>query len=348
MTKQSILTKEDEIIIAQSKQMNEVGLLSGKTGVCIYYYISGRIYNNQQYIKLADNLFDEIYKNMSATNIRFDNGLIGIGCAIEYLVQHGYVTGDTDEILQEIDVQVLKQLTNDDNLCNLNLTNGCAGYLCYLIFRLQNQIFNKKYDSLHKLKNELLFHLINNIEKNLIASFASINRDISFDLFASFPLIIKLLRKSYDLEIYNVKILRIIEQVLGCLDTMIPKLNINRLYLVSVLLEFSNIVKSKQLEKCINFLLYSTDYDNIVNEITEHDLSLRTGISGTKYILWNILKKLSIENNYYNKINRVYNTINNQLPPLSIDDNLLTLDVGISQGIIGMKLVNYLIEEKIK
>jgi len=347
MNNQSILTKEDELIMAQSKQLSDVGLLQGKMGICLYYYISGRMFNNQQYTKFSDSLLDEIYNKMPTSNIHFDNGLIGIGCAIEYLVQHGYVTGNTDDILQEIDVQILKQLTNDDNLRNLNLTNGCAGYLYYLISRLQNKTFDKKNNSLHKLKRELLFHLINNIEKNLLASFEFVNKDISFDLFASLPVIISLLKNAYSLDVYNDKILKIIEQILNCLETMIPTLNINRLYLVTVLLECSNIIKSKQLEKCTNFLFYSIDYEDIVNEITEHNWSLRTGITGAKLILWDLLKKLPTESNYYDKINNVYGTINNLLSSLSIDDKLATSKIGISDGIIGVKLANYLIEEKI-
>ncbi len=323
-------------------------MLYGKTGLCLFYYISSRVDGNKQYAEYADSLLEDIYEKMPTTNVRFDNGLIGIGCAIEYLVQHGYVIGNTDEILQEIDVQLLKQLVNDDNLRNLNLANGCAGYLCYLIFRLQGRTSSRKNDPFRKLLKEMVFYLINSIEKNLLLNFVSINRDVSFDLFASFPLTIKLLRKSYDLGIYNQKILRIIEQVLGCLDTMLPTLNTNRLYLVAVLLEFSNIVKSKQFEKSINFLLCSVDYDNVINEIPEYNCELQKGIAGVKYLLWDLLRKLPAESGYNSNIKNLYNAVNKQHLSLSIDDPLSIDKVGICDGVIGVKLVDYLIEGKIQ
>jgi hypothetical protein len=331
----------------QAGQLNDAGLLYGKTGICLYYYISGRVYSNQQFTKYAEGLLDEICKNLPSTNINFDFGLGGIGWAIEYLVQNKYITGNTDEILQDIDVLLLKQLTINDGLFNLNFVDGTSGYLYYLIYRLQNQSRNKKFSSLVKLNKEMFIHLINQTEKHLIAGFASINKDVSFDLFSGLPLSIILLRKAYNLGIYNEKIEKIIEQVSGCLDTMLPALNLNRLYLASVLLGFSDIVRCKQLEKCTNLLLHSTDYKDAISEAGDSNWSLRIGTVGVKSMLWYLLKNLSPKNIYYEKVLNTHNAIDTPQLIFSLNDTLTHPKIGISEGVIGVKLANYLIEGKI-
>lgn len=327
-----------------TKLIDDVGLMSGKMGICIYFYISGKISRNLEYTKLADEILDEIYDKLPINNIRFDNGLIGIGCAIEYLVQNGYVKGDTNKILQDIDIKLLKHITVENGLNNLNFSDGSTGYLCYLIFRIKGQYKNRKYDSLSKLLNEMIVGIINSIETNLHVNSLSINRDVEFDLFATLPILIKLLNMCFELNIYKEKILIIFEQLLDFMLNSLPSLHTNRLYLIAVLLDFREISNLSKIDNTISLYLSSIDYDYVENEIDMKNFGLKRGLNGLKYILWRILSKLSHDNAYHSCVNKIYNSV---VDKLLFDYSKSIENIGINNGVIGVELVDYFIEHKI-
>ena len=75
---------------------NSCSLLLSKTkGECIYEAIGG---------KLIDAIWSRI---TSATPCSFENGLLGIGWLIEYLLQHNLVDGNICEILEDVDNKLL-------------------------------------------------------------------------------------------------------------------------------------------------------------------------------------------------------------------------------------------------
>ena len=89
-----------------------------------------------------------------------ENGLSGIGLAIEFLIQNNFVEGDPDEVLEEVDNKVFKYL-NEENINSFDLTNGLTGYLVYLIARLK---VRKSPDSMaYEINKELLILVINRL-----------------------------------------------------------------------------------------------------------------------------------------------------------------------------------------
>ena len=111
------------------------GLMYGTTGLCILFYHLTQFENNSEYKNLADDLLDKVFANLNTSSVvNFEHGLVGIGWGIEYLIQNGFVEGDSDDILEVIDNKVFKVL-NEEPITAFELGNGLTGHLLYLTRR---------------------------------------------------------------------------------------------------------------------------------------------------------------------------------------------------------------------
>src|SRR5690606_26303535 len=119
---------------------------------------------NQIYEDYAGELIDEIYEEITAnTPVDFENGLAGIGWGIEFLVQNGFIEADTDEVLEEFDNRIFKELIyNTPN--DIGLLNGLTGLGAYFLKRLQNPASND--EKIPTLTNkQTLIHLIDELDR---------------------------------------------------------------------------------------------------------------------------------------------------------------------------------------
>ena len=105
------LTDEQRIVntlIMRSNNSKFIGLFDGKIGVAIaffHYYRSTRVQVYQRYAyKLLYSALNSIVRN---SDISFATGLLGIGWGVEYIIQNGFAEGDSYEICEEIDEQIM-------------------------------------------------------------------------------------------------------------------------------------------------------------------------------------------------------------------------------------------------
>lgn len=113
----------------------DLGLFHGKMGYVLFFACYGYHSKNVLYENLADELLDEIYEELhSDIPINLEDGLCGIGWGIEFLVQNGYMVGNTDEILEDIDKRIMEYDVH--RMSNLSLRHGLAGIVFYVIARL--------------------------------------------------------------------------------------------------------------------------------------------------------------------------------------------------------------------
>lgn len=114
------------------------GLMHGKMGISIYFYHLARQTQNKVYEDYAGELIDEIYEEITInTPAGFENGLAGIGWGIEYLVQNNFIEADTDEVLEEFDNRIFKELIYNTPQ-EIGLLNGIIGLGAYFLKRVQN------------------------------------------------------------------------------------------------------------------------------------------------------------------------------------------------------------------
>lgn len=122
-------------IILNAFNLNDPGLYRGKMGIILYFYIFSRYYNEQIYEDFASELLLDLFGEIN-TQIPFffDDGLCGIGWGIEFLVQHNYISGETNEILSDAD-QFIMQI-DPARLVDDKMDKGLLGLVHYVTIRL--------------------------------------------------------------------------------------------------------------------------------------------------------------------------------------------------------------------
>lgn len=146
-----------------SSFLGDLGLFHGRMGIVLFFAHYARVTQNKQYEDFAEILLDEIYEEIHwDLPINLENGLCGIGWGIEYLVQNGFMEGNTDEILADIDRKVLE--IDPLRISDLSFRRGLAGIIFYVIARLNanretsNLPFDQEYlDSLQKALEDIKF-----------------------------------------------------------------------------------------------------------------------------------------------------------------------------------------------
>ncbi len=115
---------------------NNYGLHHGKMGLVMAYFMLSSTLNQDIYAAKAENLIGELTEAIgSITDLTFENGLSGIGYGIEWIVQHGFIDADTDEILADLDDQMYRQ-TLYSRSENLSLSNGTISKAMYFYKRI--------------------------------------------------------------------------------------------------------------------------------------------------------------------------------------------------------------------
>ena len=338
--------------VFRSKE-NEIGkgLMHGSAGLSLFFYLIGEKSGDKSYQEEAERLLDHVFSNIqSASSTDIENGLSGIGLAIELLIQNNFVEGDPDEVLEEIDNKVFKYL-NEENINSFDLTNGLTGYLFYLISRLK--VRKPPVSMAYEINRELLILVINRIYEQVTPQFPGLVKEMQFDLFWRFPVMLYGLSEAFRLEIYNRKIECMHRQWLPNFEAYIPSMHINRLYLAILLQKISSQVPDERLDRQINILLYATNFNMILNEIDPKQINLRFGWPGMILILDIARSILKPEMPNYQLIekclNRIWDERKDILGSIDTTDFISkSKSLGISEGIAGLGLFLLYLEVGIK
>jgi hypothetical protein len=115
--------------------ISDVGLYHGKMGIVLFFAHCGRFTGNTLYEDFAGELLEDIYEDIhTGTPADFENGLCGIGWGIEYLLQNGFMEGDSDEVLSETDKKIMER--DIRRISDTSFRTGLAGISCYIQKRL--------------------------------------------------------------------------------------------------------------------------------------------------------------------------------------------------------------------
>ena len=139
--------------------ISDLGLFHGKMGCVLFFAEYTRYTHDEHYEEFANELLDEICEDITKDiPIGLENGLCGIGWGIEYLVQNGFLEGDTDEILEDFDNRIMEY--DVLRMSDLSFRQGLAGIAFYVIARLSalrdGKIKSFDSDYLFNLKEALL------------------------------------------------------------------------------------------------------------------------------------------------------------------------------------------------
>lgn len=124
-----------EHLMLYSANAMEPGLYVGKMGICVCFAECARYFQDTIFVDLAGDLLEDVLEGLSTSlPINFSEGLCGIGWGIEYLLQRGCLSGDSDEILKDFDKQVM--CTNIGRVEDFSMATGLAGIAYYVYSRL--------------------------------------------------------------------------------------------------------------------------------------------------------------------------------------------------------------------
>jgi hypothetical protein len=302
--------------------IDNLGLMHGKMGISICFFHLARQTGNQIYEDYAGELIDEIYEEITInTPVDFENGLAGIGWGIEYLVQNGFIEADTDEVLEEFDNRIFKELIYNTPK-EIGLLNGLVGIGAYFLKRIKNK--SSSDEKIPTLTNkQTLIHLIDELDRKTQDTAEIVSEPLKttnhepqttnqlFDLTWNYPILLWFLSELYEQNIFNFKVEKIIKRLTEPLsnESNLPKMQSNRLLLA---LALTKLQKNNSGQPTTN---NERQTKNNSKAIVKSSNSLRKESYGQT-----IIEQLS---NLLTKINR--NTIKSELSP-----NNATLRYGTS------------------
>lgn len=110
-------------------------LVHGKMGGVLFFLLYSNFNGNKIYEDFADMLMKDIYEEFNKEMpVSFDIGLCGFGWSIEYLVQNGYIEGNTDDTLENIDKKIMEW--DPVRISDHPLNTGLGGILFYVVARM--------------------------------------------------------------------------------------------------------------------------------------------------------------------------------------------------------------------
>lgn len=146
----NILDAVIRFTLFQSELLETSGLIGGKIGAAILFYEYSRYTSNILYENLADELIEQALAVSPNLSVKLSDGLSGIAWGITYLFKRGFVCGDIDEILFDIDESLLKRSL----LCD----NGISDILTYINIRIGHSYspHERKSSFTKRFKEEIL------------------------------------------------------------------------------------------------------------------------------------------------------------------------------------------------
>ncbi len=274
----------NSLILQKGNSLENIGLLNGKMGVCIYLFHLHRETGNSTYKEKAGSLLEDIWQKTERNIVPmdFENGLAGIGWGIEYLVKEDFVPADTDDVLNELDDKIYQYLVNHKEF-SLGLSNGLLGFGFYLLSRLKGKR-SLALDTRNYLLERLLMGLINRIYDAVEEREEDFKEPILFQSNWILPLWLILLSETKKLGIYDKKIGITLNRISPIIRSIFPILHSHRLYLLIAVKEVQKVWSSPFLEKHADILQDSIDPDEILTEFSDKSVNLELGMSGIMLI----------------------------------------------------------------
>ena len=286
-----IVEKLNEKINSFAHETNGLNIETGKMGICLYFFLISNNLKTKRYQLWAGKLLDEIYeqfdKNLSEESI-FD--IIQVGIGFDFLIKQKYVNGNINQILSDIDNALFKWLTSTKNQKKLTFeTFGIFYILYYLYIRLKTQ---KPKSDCQFLIEELIIKAFNDVYSSLNSTFYDEPILFSFKSY-KLPQFLYVLSKIHSTGFYNYRINEVIKEIAVIIQSRIPALHANRLYLLWGLLHLKQSTGFTFWDEQINLISQNIDIHRIIErELRNKQIFINDGISGI-YLLMEALEKIN-------------------------------------------------------
>lgn len=92
-------------------------------------------------------------------------------------------------------------------------------------------------------------------------------------------------------------------------DNYLPTLSINRLFMAIILQHLKTIIPDKRIDKQVQILLFSVNFEEIQHEFDPHKISIRYGYPGAVWLLSQALVALPNSSQFYQPIKKTYENL---------------------------------------
>lgn len=262
------------IYLINNDRSKDIGLFTGKSGWCLALYVYAFKRRDKKILAIAETIFREIISDLSSLeNESFDKGVSGVASFINIVFDLGFISGDINNILYESDCRIYRYINKNIEQLKFNVTEGLLGYLMYYSIRLKNDGDGIQ-DSLNRSALRLLVDRLYNEAPRYLKSMHS---DMLISVLGEVPIMIFVLRKIFDIGIYDHKIMSMFNEWKMYLLTISPFYNINKLLLVDSLLYINKRLNDSSLENRIRILIESIEFDEIKSEIDNRIFNINEG-----------------------------------------------------------------------
>ncbi len=273
-----------------------LGLFKGKLGVCLYLY-------NKAKEETASELLNGINGHLQSMkgDISVSDGLSGVGLTVNYLVKKGYIKGNVDTALQEIDDLIFKQLAFEKYSKSYDI-NQLLPILYYLSIRWKLQ---GKDNEAEYLFRELIKKTVNDLYAH--TDFQKISEPLHYSLDYVIPQLFYVMGYVASLGFYRNRIEMIMRELSPLLFSIMPRIHANRLYLLTgVDYLLKKVLMGEEGIRYRNLLLRSIDVNYLLTEeIGCKSIYIENGVASLYFLLKAVKEYAGNRINYRNKIMQI-------------------------------------------
>lgn len=314
-----------------------LNIATGKMGVCLYFFLLADSLKNKRYQEWGENLLDEIYEklNQDITSVSITD-IVQVGIAIDFLLNRKYVTGDVNRVLGEVDNVLFQHMTSSRNPQMLTCKTSDFLYILYYLYLRHKKQKTNSNDCF--LIEELIIKAFNEVYASLNSAFY--DEPFLFNLDYRLPPFLFVLSKIYSLDFYNNRLDEVIKEIAGLIQSRIPALHSNRLYLLWGLVNLRQVTKFTYWDEQVRLIYHNIDISKIIGqELQNKQVFIEDGVAGI-YLLLIAMKKTDYEIPYDPEI--LYRRIQDS----DVWEKKTPQTLAFANGMSGLLWVRHLINHK--
>lgn len=338
------IEKLNKILLQSINKNYLTGITQGKMGISIYFYHLAIAEQNEEYKTIAEQLLDDTLNRLFLeSSISVESGLAGIALGVRHLINTGFVEGDVNELLEDIDDAIFKRLIFPEP--NLPYDKG---ELLHLLFYLSKRLNDQVDENSRYIYCELIIYVLNIFVTELNDDF--FNESLSFSIYDfQLPVFTYICACLLKQNIYNNRIYKIVEEFEPKILSQFPALHANRLYLLCGILPLVPYMRSEKWKNYIDLLRKEIKLQVIFEkEMSNKHIFVSNGLSLIYLLLYYLENKYpdyKIDYNsqdFYDKI-----MASEAWESLFKSDYFFEIHRGLLNGFPGVKLVLSHIQKQI-
>ena len=256
-----------------------IGLGCGKMGICIYLFFLSKIYNDNHYRQRARRLLDNIIENVTvASPLDINDGLLGIGFGLNYLIETKNIYGNINNMLADVDDYLFKQIAYPEVVEGVFI-DPLIEYILYLNMRVPKQ----------KGENRFIFEALIGKSLNILQNkidYSLFDEPSNFSFNYQLPKFIYMLSNLYSNGFFQAKCINILKELSSKIISSIPVLHSNKLLLLNAINSLNKSVDIGLFKDYFKTLFDMFNLEYMINEeFRDRNIFLYNGLSGAFYLI---------------------------------------------------------------